>query len=148
MNSQYYFFLSFFNNLFELCYSYSHFSYSLDHLSGVMGRVQTSSAVDYGSGQTKQYKIGICCFSTRHAALKSKGKYQLAWDQDNVSEGSNYKKKYQTEKYPGNVAPFISQENLKSHGSMVYIIPVLFSLNYLSFPLMYLNKIDTYCCEQ
>jgi len=32
-----------------------------------------SSAVDNGfetrSGKTKDYKIGICCFSTKHAAL-------------------------------------------------------------------------------
>ena len=36
------------------------------------------SAVDHGfeprSGQTKDYKIGICCFSTRHAALRKKSK--------------------------------------------------------------------------
>jgi hypothetical protein len=34
------------------------------------------SAVDHGfeprSGQTKDYKIGICCFSTKHAALTKK----------------------------------------------------------------------------
>ena len=36
------------------------------------------SAVDRGfesqSGQTKDYKIGICCFSAKHAALRSKSK--------------------------------------------------------------------------
>ena len=35
-----------------------------------------SSAVDRGfepwSGQTKDSKIGICCFSTKHAALRRK----------------------------------------------------------------------------
>jgi hypothetical protein len=40
---------------------------------GVMVSVLTSSAVDRGfeprSGQTKDYKIGICCFSTKYAAL-------------------------------------------------------------------------------
>ena len=36
------------------------------------------------SGQTKDYKIGICCFSTKHAALRSND--WLAWNQDNVSE--------------------------------------------------------------
>jgi hypothetical protein len=34
--------------------------------------VLASSAVDFGfkprSGQTKDYKIGICCFSAKHAA--------------------------------------------------------------------------------
>jgi hypothetical protein len=37
-----------------------------------------SSVVDCGfkpqSGQTKDYKIGICCFSAKHAALRSKSK--------------------------------------------------------------------------
>jgi len=49
-----------------------------------------SSAVDRGcvprSGQTKDYKIGICCFSAKHAALRRKSKDWLAWNQDNVSE--------------------------------------------------------------
>jgi hypothetical protein len=35
-------------------------------------------------GQTKDYKIGICCFSTRHAALRRKSKDWLARNQDNV----------------------------------------------------------------
>ena len=53
-----------------------------------MVSVFTSSAVDHGfepqSGQTKDYKIGICCFSAEHAALRKKSK-----DQDNVSEWSD-----------------------------------------------------------
>jgi hypothetical protein len=36
------------------------------------------SAVDHEfepwSGQTKDYKIGICCFSAKHAALRRKSK--------------------------------------------------------------------------
>ena len=50
----------------------------------------TSSVVDRGfdlrSGQTKDYKIGVCCFSTKHAALRNKSKDWLDWNQDNVSE--------------------------------------------------------------
>jgi hypothetical protein len=38
------------------------------------------------SGQTKYYKIGICCFSANHAALRRKSKDWLALNQDNVSE--------------------------------------------------------------
>ena len=53
----------------------------------------TSRAVDRGfeprSGQTKDYKIGICCFSGKHAALRRKNKDWLAWNQDNVSEWSD-----------------------------------------------------------
>jgi hypothetical protein len=55
-----------------------------------MFSVLSSSVVDrgfeLGSGQTKDYKIGICCFSAKHAALGRKSKDLLARDQDNVSE--------------------------------------------------------------
>jgi hypothetical protein len=37
-------------------------------------------------GTTKDYKIGICCFSAKYAALRRKSKYWLARNQDNVSE--------------------------------------------------------------
>jgi hypothetical protein len=53
-----------------------------------MVSVLASSVVDRGfeprSGQTKDYKIGICCFSATHAALGRKNKYQ-----NNVSEWSD-----------------------------------------------------------
>jgi hypothetical protein len=52
-----------------------------------------SSAVDCGfeplSGQTKDYKIGICCFSAKHAALRRKSKDWLARNQNNVFEWSD-----------------------------------------------------------
>ena len=52
-----------------------------------------SSAVDRGfkplTGHTKDYEIGICCFSTKHAALRSKSKDWLAQNQNNVSEWSD-----------------------------------------------------------
>ena len=38
------------------------------------------------SGQIKDYKIGICSFSAKHAALRRKSKDWLARNQDNVSE--------------------------------------------------------------
>ena len=45
-----------------------------------------SSAVDHGfesgSGQTKHYKIGICCFFTKQAALRTKSKDWLAQNQE------------------------------------------------------------------
>jgi hypothetical protein len=47
-------------------------------------------AVDCGfktrSGQTKDYKIGICCFSAKHATLRRKCKDWLTLNQDNVSK--------------------------------------------------------------
>ena len=59
----------------------------------MMVSVLTSSAVDRGfeprSGQTKDYKIGICCFSAKHTALRRKSKDWLARNQNNVSEWSD-----------------------------------------------------------
>ena len=58
-----------------------------------MVSVLVSNVVDRGyepwSGQTKHYKIGIFCFSTKHAALSSKIKDWLARNQNNVSEGND-----------------------------------------------------------
>jgi hypothetical protein len=66
---------------------------STNRIGGVMVSVLASSAVDRGfeprSGQTKDYKIGICCFSAKHEALRSKSKDWLAWNQNNVSEWSD-----------------------------------------------------------
>jgi hypothetical protein len=58
-----------------------------------MVSVLASSAVDRGfelrSGQTKDYKISICCFSTKHAALRRKSKDWLALNHENVFKLSN-----------------------------------------------------------
>ena len=58
-----------------------------------MVRVLASSAVDNELepqlGQTKDYKIGICCFSPMHAALRRKSKDGFARNQNNVSECSD-----------------------------------------------------------
>ena len=40
------------------------------------------------SGLTKDYKIGMCCFSAKHVALRSKSKDWLARNQNNMSEWS------------------------------------------------------------
>jgi len=55
---------------------YRRYSFTCDILDGVMVDMLTSSAVDHvlvdpWSGQTKDYKIGICCFSAKHAELRS-----------------------------------------------------------------------------
>jgi hypothetical protein len=44
------------------------------------------SGFESRSGQTKDYKIGICCFSAKHAVLRSKSKYCLARNQNNTHE--------------------------------------------------------------
>ena len=64
----------------------------LNHIVGVMVSMLTSSVVDRGfeprSGQTNDYKIGICCFSAKHTVLRRKSKDWFARNQNNVSEWS------------------------------------------------------------
>ena len=68
-------------------------SYLNNHIGSVMGRVLVSRTVDRGFdprvGQAKDYKIGICCFSAEHAALRKKSKNWLPRNQNNVSEWSD-----------------------------------------------------------
>ena len=65
----------------------------LDRIGGVMVIVLASSVIDCGfeprSGQTKDYDIGICCFSAKHTVLRRKSKDWLARNQNNVSEWSD-----------------------------------------------------------
>ena len=62
----------------------------MHRIGGVMVSVLASSTADRGfeprSGQTKDYEIGICCYSAKHATLRRKSKDWLAPNQDNVSE--------------------------------------------------------------
>jgi hypothetical protein len=62
-------------------------------IGGVMVSMLDSSAVDRGfeprSGQTKDYNIGICCFSAKHTTLRRKSKDWLARNQNNVPEWSD-----------------------------------------------------------
>jgi hypothetical protein len=51
-----------------------------------MVSVLASSGVEPQLGQTKDYEIGIYCFSAKHAALRSRSKNWLARNQNNVSE--------------------------------------------------------------
>ena len=58
-----------------------------------MASVLTSNAVDREfeprSVQTKDYEIGMCCFSAKHIAIKRKSKNWSALNQNNVSEWSD-----------------------------------------------------------
>ena len=55
-----------------------------------MVSLHASSSVDSGfeprSGQTKDYNIGMCCFSAKYTTLRRKIKDWLARYQNNVSE--------------------------------------------------------------
>ena len=59
-------------------------------IGGVTVSVISSKAAYRGfetwSGKTKDYKIGICCFSTKHAALKTKSKDLVDQNLDNLSD--------------------------------------------------------------
>ena len=59
--------------------------------SGVMVSVlATSDVMGSSHGRVKpKTKIGICCFSAKQAALRSKSKDGLARNQNNVSEWSD-----------------------------------------------------------
>jgi hypothetical protein len=65
----------------------------MNRIGSVMVSVLASSAIDCGydprSGQTKEYKIGMCCFSAKNAALRRKSKDWLDRNQNNVSEWSD-----------------------------------------------------------
>ena len=66
----------------------------INRIDGVMVIVLASSSADRGfksrSGQAKDYKIGMGCFSAKHAALRRKSsKEWLARNQNNVSEWSD-----------------------------------------------------------
>ncbi len=63
----------------------------VNRIGGVLLGVLASSAVDRGfeprSGQAKDYDVGICCFSAKHAVLRRKSKDWLTrLEIDNVSE--------------------------------------------------------------
>ena len=58
-------------------------------IGGIMASVIAASAVnrvfESRSGQTKHYKIGICCFFAKRVALRRKSKDWFTRNQDNVS---------------------------------------------------------------
>ena len=64
-----------------------------NRIGGVMVGVPRKCAVYRGfeprSGQTKDYKLGMCCFSAKYAALRRKNKDWLARNQINVSDWSD-----------------------------------------------------------
>ena len=72
---------------------YSSLFIYLNQIGGVMVNVLTSGAVDRGfkpwSGQTKDFKISMCCFSANDTPLGRKSKDWFARYQDNVSGWSD-----------------------------------------------------------
>ena len=68
-------------------------SSSMNRTGGVLVSTFTSITVNCGfrlrTGQNQRLLNAICCFSAKHAALKSKSKDWLARNQDNVSKWSD-----------------------------------------------------------
>ena len=58
-------------------------------MNGVLASSAVDPRFDFRLGQTKDYKIDICCFSAEQTALRRKSKDWLAQNQDNVSEWGN-----------------------------------------------------------
>jgi hypothetical protein len=54
----------------------------------VLASIVVNRGFEHQSGQTKDIKIGICCFSAKHATLRKKSKDWLARNQNNVFEWS------------------------------------------------------------
>ena len=81
---------------------------TVGNIDGVMVSVFASSVVDRmfesRSGQTKDYKIGMCCFSANHTALRGKSKDWLARTWDNVSCGATCIYTDTCQKYPVTIA--------------------------------------------
>ena len=52
----------------------------LRHICGVIDSVlvEVDRGFDFRSGQTKDFEIGICCFSAKHIAWRRKSKDWLA----------------------------------------------------------------------
>ena len=80
--------------MYILLYIYIQQSYSeLNRIVVVMGSVFASSVVGRGFeprlSQTKDYELGICCFSDKHATLRRKSKDWLDRKQNKLSECSD-----------------------------------------------------------
>ena len=80
------------NQYFQHKYTYTQLLAVLTwyRIDGVMVSVLASSAQDRGFEtrlvQTKDYKIDICCISSKHASLGRKSNDWFGRNQDNVSE--------------------------------------------------------------
>ena len=61
----------------------------VDFESSVLGLSAVDRGFESRSGQTKENEMGICCSSTKHAALRRKSKNWLARNQNNVAEWSD-----------------------------------------------------------
>ena len=68
-------------------------AFYINHIGGVMVSLFDSGVVDRAfetwSGQSKDYKIDICCFSDKHSAFRSRNKDWLVGNHNNFPEWRN-----------------------------------------------------------
>ena len=55
----------------------------------VLASIVVDRGFEHRSGQTKDYKMCMCCFSAKYTTLRRKNKDWLARNQDNVSAGQH-----------------------------------------------------------
>ena len=76
-------------NMWNLMNFYMHYSlittYQWCNLVSVLALSVVHRGFKPRSGQTKDYKIGVCLFSSKHTALKRNSKDCFGRHQDNVS---------------------------------------------------------------
>jgi hypothetical protein len=61
------------------------------HVGAIFYETALNGSGELQSCQTKEYKIGICCFSAKNSALRRKNNDWLARNQNNVSEANTEK---------------------------------------------------------
>ena len=105
-----------------------------------MVSVLASCVVDSGfeprSGQTKDYKIGICCFSAKHTALKRRSKDRLTQNQDNVSVWGDMSTCRLLFQWASSI------KNPTKHGSLVqiHLVPARFLQVTISYEFVYISE--------
>jgi hypothetical protein len=101
-----------------------------------IGSVLASSAIDCGyeplSCQTKDYKIGICCFSSKNAALRRNSRDWLAQNQNNVSEWSDISTQWL-------LLAHLAKDNVSFYHHLAPVVRHLSSINYSHFNLLLWN---------
>ena len=92
-----------------------------------------SSAIDCGyepwSCQTKDYNIGICCFSSKNAALRRNSRDWLARNQNNVSEWSDISTQWL-------LLAHLAKDNVSFYHHLAPVVRRLSSINYSHFNLL------------
>ena len=98
--------------------------------------VVASNAVDWGfvpqSSQTKDQNIGMCCFSVKHTALRSRSTYWLAWNQNNVSKWNDMStgertvfSKSQHYKNPTKLVGLVQSRHHLHHIDMLFVFTMI-----------------------